>query len=89
MSYPVVLMIAAVLVSFALACQTYSAWKINAINHRYDERAKADRELFILFATETIEVMRAERSARIAEADLHRRAISQACQYTPPPKKPA
>lgn len=88
MSYPVVLMLAVVLVSFALACQTYSAWRINANNRRYDEQVMADRSLFVQFATETIELIKAERSARIAEAELHRQAIGQSCKFTPP-KKPA
>lgn len=86
MSYPVVLMIAAALVSFALACQTHSAWRINANNRRYDEIAKADRNLFVQFATETLATIRAERAARIAEADLNRRAITQSCRYPNPPQ---
>jgi len=77
-------MIAAVLISFALACQTYSAWRINANNRRHDEIARADRNLFIQFATETLATIRAERTARIAEAELHRRAITQSCHYTRP-----
>ena len=85
MSFSIVLMIAAVLVSFALACQTYSAWRINANNRRHDEMARADRNLFVQFATETLATIRAERAARIAEAELHRRAISQSCQYKTPP----
>jgi hypothetical protein len=85
MSYPVVLMIAAVLVSLALACQTYSAWRINASNQRYDEIVKADRNLFTLFTSEMLETIRAERDARVAEAELHRRAIAQSCRYESPP----
>jgi hypothetical protein len=85
MSYPVVLMIAAVLVSFALACQTYSAWRMNASNRRYDEMSRADRSIFTQFATETLATIRAERAARVAEAELHRRAISQSCRYESPP----
>ena len=85
MSHAIVLMIAAVLVSFALACQTYSAWRINVNNRRHDEMARADRNLFVQFATETLATIRAERAARIAEAELHRRAITQSCRYPNPP----
>jgi flagellar basal body-associated protein FliL len=86
MSHAIVLMIAAVLVSFALACQTYSAWRINANNRRHDEMARADRNLFVQFATETLATIRAERAARIAEAESHRRAITQSCRYPNPPQ---
>ena len=86
MSHAIVLMIAAVLVSFALACQTYSAWRINVNNRRHDEMARADRNLFVQFATETLATIRAERAARIAEAELHRRAITQSCRYQNPPQ---
>jgi len=84
MSHAIVLMIAAVLVSFALACQTYSAWRINANNRRHDEMARADRNLFVQFATETLATIRAERIARASEAESHRLAITQACQYSRP-----
>lgn len=81
MSYTIVMLIAAVLISFALACQTYSAWKINSNNRRYDEIAKLDRNLFVKFASEAIVTMQAEKTARLAEAELHRCAIKQACKY--------
>lgn len=84
MDFAIVLMIAAVLVSFALACQTYSAWKINANNRRHDEIARADRNLFVQFATETLATIRAERAARTSETESHRLAITQACHFSRP-----
>ena len=75
------MLIAAVLISSALACQTYSAWKINSNNRRYDELAKLDRNLFVKFASEAILTMQAEKVARTAEAELHRCSIEQACKY--------
>lgn len=74
-------MIAAVMVSFALACQTYSALKINANNRRYDQSAKFDRNLFIKFATEITLTIQAERMARHAEAKTLQCSIDQACKY--------
>jgi len=52
---------------------------------RHERAVQHDRTLFSLFATETLATIRAERAARIAEAELHRRAITQSCRYQNPP----
>lgn len=52
---------------------------------RHERAVQSDRNLFIRFATEALATMRAERAARVAEAELHRRAIAQSCRYESPP----
>ena len=53
---------------------------------RHEKAVQSDRNLFVLFATETLATIRAERAARIAEAESHRRAITNSCRYPDPPQ---
>jgi hypothetical protein len=51
---------------------------------RHERAVQSDRNLFTLFANEVLATLRAERTARLAEAELHRRAITQSCHYSRP-----
>ena len=77
----IVLMAGVVFVSFALAMQAWNAVKIRRLNDEHDRAVQNDRRLFVQFAEEVIGTMKADRAARVAEAELHRRAIAQSCRF--------